>query len=668
MSIQAQTSGSPTSVGQSVLSIDTTPYQVDAATQAEIAYWEAIFANASQPEEVVSNHVYPPLDGTVPHSRHDTIPDFNFHFRNISPQAVDQNINSHYMGASGPPTDASIFSGSSSNPPAAIGSPFELAASTCRPLSALADMSHFQATEVSSLMGHSGSSSQTPPGLGGSNQAPRGINGSHYGTTIQYCDLGPGAGHWNSSSLAIYRKREDEPPTRVYNQSSFPSANQHHVHSYIAGGAHAQDWGYYGPHSDDSMSNRSSEIRFDPMDRCDFRQRSAGAMINAVRTPWPGPEPSFHASGPDCVHPGNFNSPGVSSPALPHLQEIYPTLTQRIHPGDRYSSTSHLAYKEFASPVTSNCTDGRSSPSWTQPLSLDNQPIIHATGRNIFSSPDETQTDASLGSSEVSANTLVDGVFDTSAGQHNLPKNLGPSLEEELRPFGDSWRKYCQPGGRPSTEHLSTSQCPISLQPQPQATQALSSVLPSSAPPISSRSLSCFSPTRRKGAASGPLLPCHWGILYGKNGEEYRCSLSESMVRNGKVLQHWAWQHVANEVFAIRRKIIEMKDAKIVNTQGKLETAILHLGLCPNPECDAESPMIIWYNRSIMRKRHLKTHVNCEGFFEWRVSKKGKGKARKHERYGNAEMGKLLGFVSLVRPKASHVLKEGCQLVDGGLL
>ncbi|KAF8505167.1 hypothetical protein BU17DRAFT_101181 [Hysterangium stoloniferum] len=437
----------------------------------------------------------------------------------------------------------------------------------------------------------------------------------------------------------------DEMGGGVDDVSGFPyGVNDHSHHNQAPGSGYSHHGGYSERHLGSSISKRSSKVRFNPMEKYDFHQRSARAIISAIRTAGPGPsapEPSAHPSrpiGPDRIHPGNFNIPHMgynswsgNDPAIPHPQQSHPASMEHIQPGGNYQSMSQLAYQEFVLPMTSNC-DGGSSGSWTRSLSPDSQPVIHAGSRNMFSIPHETQNDASSESWEVSANILVDGVFNTSAGQQNFSEDLGPSLEEEMRLTGDSERiNICEPGGRASAEHLSILQCPV----------------PSySPPPISSESLSSSSPTRRRGAAPGPLLPCPWGMLYATNGKESRCSLSESMVDRYRVLQHWARQHVANEVFTIRRKIIEMKDASIVNTQWKLETAVLHLGLCLNPECDTESPMTVGKNRSNLRQQHIRNHPSCEDFFDQSVGKREKGKAGRREIYGNREMGKLLGYVS----------------------
>ncbi|KAF8505169.1 hypothetical protein BU17DRAFT_101183 [Hysterangium stoloniferum] len=649
MSAQKQTLSYQTCSNQSVLG--STPSQVDVVTLGDIALYEEFSPNTAQPEE-------------------SGLPYFDFGFGDTFPQVVDWNINGQSMGESSSVMDSSVLGGCYPNPSPETGSPFDLIPSTSHPLIALTDLSHSPTPEVSSPTSYLGWSSHISPGVGGQYQPTRSIGGPQSRMTGEYCDLGPGASHCVSSSLETHCDRECEPSTGVDDVFGFPyGVNDHSHHNQAPGSGYSHHGGYSERHLGSSISKRSSKVRFNPMEKYDFHQRSARAIISAIRTAGPGPsapEPSAHPSrpiGPDRIHPGNFNIPHMgynswsgNDPAIPHPQQSHPASMEHIQPGGNYPSMSQLAYQEFVLPMTSNCSDGGSSGSWTRSLSPDSQPVIHAGSRNMFSIPHETQNDASSESWEVSANVLVDGVFNTSAGQQNIFEDLGPSLEEEMRLTGDSERiNICEPGGRASAEHLSILQCPSSFyQPPPpqqkaqpsQPTQPLFPVPSYSLPPISSESLLSSSPTRKRGAAPGPLLPCPWGMLYKTNGEEYRCSLSESMVDRYKVLQHWARQHVANEVFAIRRKIIEMKDASIVNTQWKLETAVLHLGLCPNPECDTESPMTVGKNRSKLRQQHITNHPSCEDFFDHSVGKREKGKAGRREIYGNGEMGRLLGYVS----------------------
>ncbi|KAF8520723.1 hypothetical protein BU17DRAFT_88589 [Hysterangium stoloniferum] len=663
MSVQKHTLSYPTSMNQSVMG--SSPSQVDVSTLGDIALWEEFSSNAVYPEENASNHICHPVHGTASYARHSAIPDFDFAFEDTFPQVVDWNINGKSMGESSSVMDSSVLGGSYPNPSPATSLPFELIASTSRPLIALTDLSHSPTSEVSSPTSYLGWSSHISPGVGGKDHPTRSIDGSQSMTTGN-TDLGPCASHCDSSLLGTHRERECEPSTGVDDVSSFSYGVNGNSHNQAPGGGYSHHGGHTKRHLGSSTFHRSSKIQFDPMEKYGYRQGSARAIISATRTSWPGPEPSGHASrpiGPDRIHPGNFNSPlmGCNSwygndPAVPHPRGSHPASAEHIQPGGNYPSMSQLAYQEFVLPMTSNCSDGGSSGSWTQSLSPDSQPVIHAGSRNMFSIPHETQNDASSGSWKVSANDLVDGVFNTSAGQHNNFQDLGPSLEEEMRLTGDSERiNICEPGGRASAEHLLILQCPSSLYEQPQPQQKPqpsqptqpSFPVPSSSPsPISSESLLSSSPTRRRGAAPGPLLPCPWGMLYGMNGEEYRCSFSESTVNNGRVLEHWARHHVANEVFAIRRKIIKMTHANIVKTQWRLETALLHLGLCPNPECDTESPMRVWYNRSKERKRHITKHPSCEKFFGHSFGKKEKGKVGGRKQYGNVKLGMLLGYVS----------------------
>jgi hypothetical protein len=246
-------------------------------------------------------------------------------------------------------------------------------------------------------------------------------------------------------------------------------------------------------------------------------------------------------------------------------------------------------------------------------------------------------------------------------------KDLGPSLEKQLGHTSDSGRKDSQPGGEASVKSIAIPQDRILLPPPPPPTQLL----------IFSHSLPL--PSSLKPKKKAEFLQCPWGVPYGVNGEQFPCSLTSNIVKHGKVLQHWAWQHVANEASAIRRGIISLDQAQIVNTREKLETAIFHLGLCPNLQCCSKSPMRLWWNKPSVIAKHLTTHAGCRIFFPRAALNKTEDideleeegiegvKDPMFERVGYKEMGKLLGFVSPVRPKPPDVLPVGGQLFDGRL-
>ncbi|KAF8504001.1 hypothetical protein BU17DRAFT_101566 [Hysterangium stoloniferum] len=185
--------------------------------------------------------------------------------------------------------------------------------------------------------------------------------------------------------------------------------------------------------------------------------------------------------------------------------------------------------------------------------------------------------------------------------------------------------------------------------------------------------------SRPYGTPHGKCRGCPWGVRYGVNGEEFPCTLTSNDVKYGKVVQHWAWQHVANEASAIRRGIISMDNAQIVDNREKLDGTVFHLGLCPNPQCWNESQMRLWRNKQRAIATHLKTHEECRPFFPGTVSKEEEEcqkideegvegvKVKIAKRTGYKEMGKLLGYVSPLLPKAPDVLPVGGQLFNGRL-
>ncbi|KAF8498322.1 hypothetical protein BU17DRAFT_72348 [Hysterangium stoloniferum] len=299
-------------------------------------------------------------------------------------------------------------------------------------------------------------------------------------------------------------------------------------------------------------------------------------------------------------HLARYDSMGISSPVgpfLPHASDLYNGMNDNaMHDYAQQASSTHrrgsLSYIQVAIPSQPSCQghtdmillgdtvlakasitaaratrppetfsqtsglaigiDGGSPTSWTPPLSLDiSSTLLHPSrGREIFWTPgdDEMENEVSPGSQELSAVVLVGKVFDTSAGQI-LRRDLEPSLEKQLGNTSGSGRKSnSQADGEAS----------------------------------------------RGGAAPALSLG---GVRYGVNGEVLPCTLTSNDVKYGKVLQHWAWQHVTNEASAIRRGIISMDNAQIVDTQEKLDGAVFHLGLCPNPQCWNESQMRLSSNK-----------------------------------------------------------------------
>ncbi|KAF8519382.1 hypothetical protein BU17DRAFT_65975 [Hysterangium stoloniferum] len=72
---------------------------------------------------------------------------------------------------------------------------------------------------------------------------------------------------------------------------------------------------------------------------------------------------------------------------------------------------------------------------------------------------------------------------------------------------------------------------------------------------------------------------------------------------------------------------------KIVNTPEKLECAILHLGVCPNEECQERVPRAATAYRPAMVKTHLLRRPECKSFVKDSTVK------------GYQELGKQLGYI-----------------------
>ncbi|KAF8524903.1 hypothetical protein BU17DRAFT_63075 [Hysterangium stoloniferum] len=234
---------------------------------------------------------------------------------------------------------------------------------------------------------------------------------------------------------------------------------------------------------------------------------------------------------------------------------------------------------------------------------------------------------------EQSGSCLVDGILKRypSAGQQIINKDLTLLWEGEQYPFPYDERND---NDGPSRE---SSTGPIVTFPHPTSSTHPS---PSSASTAS---------THHKNALPWPQAPptdCPWGDIYDVNGNMGKCVWKSALLTQAKTLQHWAWYHVTNDVFAFQTGILtDLQEAKIVNTPEKLECAILHLGLCPNQACQETVPCTVRAYRQDLVERHLKHSPECEPFFEDLSVK------------GYRELGKQLGYVwpgPKSQPQRSH--------------
>ncbi|KAF8526984.1 hypothetical protein BU17DRAFT_61957 [Hysterangium stoloniferum] len=222
---------------------------------------------------------------------------------------------------------------------------------------------------------------------------------------------------------------------------------------------------------------------------------------------------------------------------------------------------------------------------------------------------------------EQSGSCLVDGILKRypSAGQHIINEDLTLLWEGEQYPFPYDERND---NDGPSRE---SSTGPIVTFPHPTSSTHPS---PSSASTASAH---------HKNALPWPQAPptdCPWGDIYDVNGNMGKCVWKSALLTQAKTLQHWAWYHVTNDVFAFQTGILtDVQEAKIVNTPEKLECAILHLGLCPNQACQETVPRTVRAYRRCLIKKHLKRSPECKPFFEHLSVK------------GYRELGKQLGYV-----------------------
>ncbi|KAF8526622.1 hypothetical protein BU17DRAFT_62111 [Hysterangium stoloniferum] len=162
-----------------------------------------------------------------------------------------------------------------------------------------------------------------------------------------------------------------------------------------------------------------------------------------------------------------------------------------------------------------------------------------------------------------------------SAGQH-ISSDLTPSWERELQPTPYGGRNgHSQPSGELSAD-------------TPQSSASRPSPLPSH---------------------------CPWGGIYLSDGRKYPCPFNVNRKGETKVLEHWAREHVANEIFALHVGLItEWHQAHFVDCLAKLWTATLDLGICPNVNCLGKSYKAVGDRREMVQ-RHLLNHPEYEASF-----------------------------------------------------
>ncbi|KAF8521746.1 hypothetical protein BU17DRAFT_64736 [Hysterangium stoloniferum] len=202
----------------------------------------------------------------------------------------------------------------------------------------------------------------------------------------------------------------------------------------------------------------------------------------------------------------------------------------------------------------------------------------------------ETQS-SSIGSLKPPDKYLVDGIY-SSAGQTQSNTDLRPSWDGELHPTPYGGRNDCsEPSGESSAGPIVT--------PQGLASPPIKSPLGSSAKP----SPSSFPPH------------CPWGGIFLSDGRKYSCMYALNGQSESQILEHWAREHVANEIFAFRARVItEWDQACFLNTPQKLWTALSHLGICPNQPCVGEIYKAT-DDREEMIYSHLLKHPECEPAF-----------------------------------------------------
>ncbi|KAF8526322.1 hypothetical protein BU17DRAFT_83157 [Hysterangium stoloniferum] len=195
----------------------------------------------------------------------------------------------------------------------------------------------------------------------------------------------------------------------------------------------------------------------------------------------------------------------------------------------------------------------------------------------------------SVGDTSISPDNCLAGGIYPSAGQHISNRDLTPLWERELQPTPyDGRNDHTQPSGELSAGPNLTSP------PTPQSSASGPSPSPSPSP-----------------------LPSHcpWGGIYLSDGRKYPCLFKVNRKGETKVLEHWAREHVANEIFALHVGLItEWHQAHFVDCLAKLWTATLDLGICPNVNCLGRSYKAVGDRREMVQ-RHLLNHPECEAFF-----------------------------------------------------
>ncbi|KAF8507526.1 hypothetical protein BU17DRAFT_71149 [Hysterangium stoloniferum] len=198
---------------------------------------------------------------------------------------------------------------------------------------------------------------------------------------------------------------------------------------------------------------------------------------------------------------------------------------------------------------------------------------------------------ASIGSFNPPDKSLVDGIY-SSAGQNKANLDLRPSWEGELHPTPYGGRNdRSEPNGESSAGPMVTPQGLTSPPPK------------------------CPSYSTAKPSPSAFPPHCPWGGIYLSDGNKYRCMYTLDSQSDTQILEHWAREHVANEIFAFRTGVItEWDQACFLNTPQKLWNAISDLGICPNEPCVGEVFKATG-DREEMIHSHLLKHPECEPAF-----------------------------------------------------
>ncbi|KAF8491780.1 hypothetical protein BU17DRAFT_72652 [Hysterangium stoloniferum] len=298
-------------------------------------------------------------------------------------------------------------------------------------------------------------------------------------------------------------------------------------------------------------------------------------------------------------------------------------LSDASHAPAPVHSTSSMPYSHYPG-STRNCVeDDYGSSAWHEPPNCSSvvaevlqddvvqNAFLDSNYRDVQNTPTRFL--------EQSGSCLVDGMY-PSAGQQIIHRDLRLSREGEQYPF-----PYDKRNGNDGPSRESSIGPIVSLPPH-----FTSSTHPSP-------SYASTASTRHKDTLAWPQEPpsdCPWGGFYDADGKIRKCSYDPANALPCKVLRHWAWRHVANDVFAFQTGILTcLEEAKIVNTPEKLECAILYLGLCPNEECQESVPCTATACRPAMVKTHLERRPECKSFFTDPPVQ------------GYRELGKQLGYI-----------------------